>query len=279
MKGVNPRVCVCADDYALSPGVSRGILQAVVAGRISATSAMANRRDWPRAAAALKPVAGKIAVGLHLNLTLGAPLTNAPQLAPNGSLPSIKALMRAAPSRAELEAEICAQLDAFGREWGAVPDYVDGHQHVHVIAPVRDALLDALSARGLAGRVWLRDSADHITRILRRGTTLPKALGIAWIARDFAKIAAGRGFDTNDGFSGFSAFDPRQSAADGFARHLRAPGPRQLVMCHPGIVDDELAAVDPVTTTREQELAFLLSDEWPACLARADLTLGPLQSN
>ena len=45
-------------------------------------------------------------------------------------------------------------------------------------------------------------------------------------------------------------------------------------MCHPGRVDDELARLDPVTFSRETELAFLLSDRFGEALetAKARLT-------
>ena len=41
---------LCADDYGMSPGVSRGILDCARADRISAASAMVSLPDWPRAA-------------------------------------------------------------------------------------------------------------------------------------------------------------------------------------------------------------------------------------
>jgi hypothetical protein len=44
-------------------------------------------------------------------------------------------------------------------------------------------------------------------------------------------------------------------------------------MCHPGHVDDELAALDPVLVTRETELAFLLSDDFTKMLAAKDMRL------
>jgi predicted glycoside hydrolase/deacetylase ChbG (UPF0249 family) len=46
-----------------------------------------------------------------------------------------------------------------------------------------------------------------------------------------------------------------------------APGPRPLIMCHPGHADAELAAVDEVLASRELELAYLLSSEFMADLA------------
>ena len=47
-------------------------------------------------------------------------------------------------------------------------------------------------------------------------------------------------------------------------------------MCHPGHVDEELRKLDPVTITREQELAFLLSTRLPEMLEKRGLRLGRL---
>jgi hypothetical protein len=44
-------------------------------------------------------------------------------------------------------------------------------------------------------------------------------------------------------------------------------------MCHPGFVDDELRRLDPLTTLREREYAYLASDGLPAALAAKGLAL------
>ena len=87
---------------------------------------------------------------------------------------------------------------------------------------------------------------------------------------------ARRGFVTNDGFAGFSAFDPAHDYAADFARYLRAPGRRHLIMCHPGTCDEELVAADPVTLSRERELSFLLSPAFTAMLDRKRARLARL---
>ena len=38
-------------------------------------------------------------------------------------------------------------------------------------------------------------------------------------------------------------------------------------MCHPGFVDAELERLDPLTTQREREYAYLAGDAFPACCA------------
>lgn len=271
------RFTLCADDFALSPAVSRGICEALGAGRLSATSAMTNRPHWRWAARELGHFSARAEVGLHLNLTVGSPLSAMPHLAPGGELPNLRKLIRASLRRslpqAEVRGEIARQLDAFEEALGTPPDFVDGHQHVQVLPLVRDCLIEELAARKLAGRTWLRDSSDALSRILARRVEIGKAVTVAGLGRGFARAAANAGFAINDGFAGYSSFAPDRDYGTDFARYIVAPGGWHLVMCHPGRVDEALALVDPVTTARERELAFLLSPRFNDVLAAADATL------
>jgi predicted glycoside hydrolase/deacetylase ChbG (UPF0249 family) len=272
--------CLCADDYALSPGISRGILEALGAGRLSATSVMTTRPFWPKDAHELRQFKTEADIGLHLNLTLGSPLGDMPAFAATGRLPGISPVLTAAwrneLPEAEIGQEISRQLDGICEHFDAAPAFVDGHQHVQVLPQIRSQLFACLDKKGFSGKLWLRDSSDRPWRILRRGVELTKALGIAWLGSGFATEASARGFATNDGFSGFSAFDPAHDFAADFGRYLRAPGRRHLIMCHPGICDEELVAADPVTLSRERELSFLLSPAFTAMLARKGARLARL---
>ena len=73
----------CADDFALSPGVSRGILEAVAAGRLTATSVMTSS-SGRRGACCFRLSEGAVDIGLHFNLTLGPPLSAMAKFAPSG---------------------------------------------------------------------------------------------------------------------------------------------------------------------------------------------------
>lgn len=268
---------LCADDYAMTKAVSAGIRQALRAGRLSATSVLTTRPGWPAAARALGELNPRACVGLHLDLTLGPPLGPMPAFAPAGQFPRLERVVAAAVRRdlpiGDIRGEIARQLDRFEAEFGASPDFIDGHQHVHALPGVRRALFDVLETRAIARRPWLRDPADRASRILLRGVQAFKANIVAALSHGFAGQARARGFCVNEGFSGFSSFDPARDYARDFGRYLAAPGPRHLVMCHPGAVDSELESLDPATHSRPRELAFLLSDRFPKTLIEMGTSL------
>jgi chitin disaccharide deacetylase len=272
-------VILCADDFGLADGVSRGIVELAEMGRLSATGAMTNMPGWRRMARSLMPPRDRIAVGLHLNFTAGTPLGPMPRLAPLGAFPALKDLLPKALKRqlpdSEIAEEISRQIEAFEEALGHAPAFVDGHQHVHVLPAIRPALIQALNARGYAGRVWLRDPSDKAMAILRRPIGRSKALIVKSLARGFARSAHAAGFRTNKGFSGFAPLDLSVPAARVFEEAFSKLGAHPLVMCHPGYVDDELRALDPALQSRVEELNYLKSDAFRDLLEQRGLRLVP----
>lgn len=282
---VKPRISlvVCADDYALTPGVSRAIRELIAAGRISATSAMTVCPWWTEEAAALSEVAGAADIGLHLTLTDQTPLGAMPTLAPAGRLPAVDRLVRASllgrlPA-VEIEAEIERQLVAFVEAWKRPPAHVDGHHHVHQLPGVRGALFRVLERLKFARLPYLRSCHETPARIFARGVVPSKALIISTLGLNFARSAQRRGFVLNDGFSG--AYDlgaAGQPIGALFARFVRDLGPHPLAMCHPGYSDAALADLDPMTGQRDVERAFLAGDEWPRVLEAAGVVVAPFSA-
>lgn len=254
---------LCADDFALTKGVSRSILALLEAGKLSAAGAMTNRPHWKPFAREFMGHRDRADLGVHLNLTCAAPLGAMPRLAVGGELPPLSAVARGALAsaavRREIRTEIDRQLDAFEDAASTAPAFLDGHQHVHVLPGVRGAVLEALHRRYPAGSVYLRDPADSARAIRARGVGVGKALVIANLARGLRGAAGRRGIPVNRGFSGVSPFDATRDFSVDLARFLIAPGPAHLVMCHPGFVDDELARLDPVILTRPVEHDALMS--------------------
>ena len=264
-----------ADDYALTDGVSRAICELLDKGRLSGTGAMTNQPGWPSLAPALQPFFDKRDLGLHLTLTLGAPLGNMPKLAADGVLPTLGKILSGALSgqlsRNEIAEEIIRQIGAFEDHTGRLPDFIDGHQHVHVLPTVRAALFEAIERYRSGWRPWLRVPADRFGAIMARGTTVGKSLFIALLGQGFAASARKRGFPVNDSFSGVSDFKADGSFADDFRRYLLVAGRRHLVMCHPGHSDEALAALDPVTKARDEECAFLNSDAFDTLMTSMNM--------
>ncbi len=270
-------IVVCADDYGLAPGVSDAIAELIAAGRLSATSCMSLRPDWRHAAGALRALvaAAPADVGLHLTLTDHRPLGPAAGLARAGRLPPLAALLPRALARrlppAAIAEEVRAQLAAFEVAWGGPPDHVDGHQHVHVLPGVREALVAELRRRYPAGRVWVRDCWEPPARCLRRGGGAAKALFIGALGFALHRQLRAAAIPANAGFSGLHDFSAARPFGPKMRRFLAAAGPRPLVHVHPGRVDAVLAGCDALTTPREAELAYLASDEFAADLAAAGL--------
>lgn len=269
------RFVLTADDYAMTPAVTRGILILLESGRISATGAMTNRPHWREAARELRAFEGRADLGVHINLTCGAPLTAAAGLARQGSLPGLGSLLGRGLAgllpQAAVEAEIAAQLAEFEDAMGRMPDFVDGHQHVHAMPGVRRAFLAVLARRYPGAKPYIRDAADTFGAIRARGRHARKALIVANLARPFGNRMRASGFRLNEGFSGFSAFDPQADYGTDFSGYLIAPGKAHLVMCHPGEVDDELRALDPATESRPREIAYFRSVRFDEACAAAGM--------
>lgn len=232
-------MALCADDYALTPRVSAGILDLAHAGRISAVSCMTASPLWPELGPLLKTVADRVDVGLHLTLVDEVPLSDMPRLAPRGRLPSVgqliaKSYLRQLPHN-EIARETDAQIAAFVKVLGRLPSHIDGHLHTHVLPTIREIVFSA--AERMSPRPWLRSVTDPAAS--KRPAAF-KATFLSTLGRRFAREARRRGFATNEGFSGFYDFASGDYAA-AFPSFLRNMGPRHLILCHPGQDGDDAA--------------------------------------
>lgn len=265
-RGVRDIILV-ADDFAMSGGVTAGIESLARHGRISATSAIVTLPRWRQDGPRLGALRDRIAIGLHINLTLGRPLGAMPLLAPDGTFvgldPLLRAALRGKLDREEIAAEIGRQLDEFERITGFPPDIVDGHQHVHALPLVRDGLIAALQRRfaGKSVRPLVRVPSDNIVAILKRRRAVAKAVSLTLLSLRFRTKLERAGYPYNDSFAGVSSFSDRLDTVAAEIRVARrAASEFHLVMCHPGVPSDELARIDPVVERRSVELALLGRD-------------------
>lgn len=264
-------LALCADDFGHSAAVDRAILRLAARGRLSEVSCMVNMPAWAAdagALAALSAVAdGRLRLGLHFNLTEGAPLS--PALArlwprpPTLSRLIARAHLRRLPLAA-LEAELQAQFAAFERFSGHAPSHIDGHQHVHALPGLRDLILRAVAVRpGLRVRHTghVGGPAFGLKRLLIAGT------GGAALGRRLEALER----QANDKLLGVYDFAARDYRGL-MQRWLAAlPARGGLVLCHPG--EPGGAPDDPIAAARIRELAYLDSDDFAADLAAADVRL------
>jgi hypothetical protein len=164
--------------------------------------------------------------------------------------------------------EIATQLRAFIDTFGRPPDFLDGHQHVHLFPQVRDAFLKVV-AQG-APDAWVRQCGRA-----RPGRRLHdrKALTLDILSVGFRRKAKRLGIAANPAFAGTYVFNARAKFAKLFLRFLSGLPDGGLIMCHPGFVDAELKALDSLTTLREHEFAFFNSDAFPKLLAEHGVAL------
>jgi predicted glycoside hydrolase/deacetylase ChbG (UPF0249 family) len=267
------RIWLCADDYGISPAVSGAIRDLMARARINATSVMVTAPTFSHAeAAALREAAGdRAAIGLHLTLT-GPFRPHGHGFAPlrHGAFLPLAAMARRALSRsltpALLDAEIAGQFAAFRSAFGRAPDYVDGHQHIHVFPQISEALLRV--TKHAAPHAWLRQCGRAVRKTLE-----PKALVLDGLSRRFRRLAAEHGLRTNPAFAGSYAFRARADYAKLFPGFLDGLSDGSVVMCHPGMVDAELARLDPLTHLREREYGYFLGDAFPRLLAERGVAL------
>lgn len=227
------RLILCSDDFAYSPAISAVIVDLAHAGKINAISCMTVMPSWAEDARLLADLPAHVEIGLHVTLTEETPRTAMPRYAPDGHMPRIDPLSRAAARWRipldEVALELAAQFDAFFTALRRPPDFVDGHQHAHALPGIRDLVLAETAGR--APRAWVRDCNDAPSALLRRPFA-GKAIGSAWHCRGLGQDAAALGLRTNRSFAGH--YDFRSDFEALFPRFLKKPGTTHLVMCHPG---------------------------------------------
>jgi predicted glycoside hydrolase/deacetylase ChbG (UPF0249 family) len=230
---------VNADDFGYFDQVSVGILEAAERGVVTATGVMANGPALRRHVDRLKGIPG-LSCGIHLNATLGRPLT--PQMrqvlsSSHGEFPGAAALLARLLSGGipwdtlieEWQAQIqhCIQL-------GIRPAFVNSHEHVHMLPTLYRRV------RALAATFGIR----HV-----------RAPGVEWSPRRSpGALARGAAFALLRAFAGRAVtHEPRllgvlpsgrlDLAYCKWAFGRLVPGSYEL-MCHPGHADPQ-ARSDP----------------------------------
>ena len=267
---------VNADDLGWTAGVNRGIAEAHRHGIVTSASLLANGVAFA-GGVELARANPRLSVGVHLNLSDGAPVAGreaAPSLVDEtGDLAGgpeswlLKIAMRGLPA-AEVEKEWGAQINKV-RDAGVAVTHLDGHKHVHMLPGLFEIALRLAKRNGI-GAIRVSHEASSLRTALSAGADLRasavlkqgvQARGLKLLARDAREKAERAGISTSDYFCGIA--QTGELTKEGVARLLRnLPEGTTELMCHPGHVDEELRATSTrLQGSREKEVEILTDPE------------------
>lgn len=256
---------ISADDYAQSADIDAGILALVAQARLTAFSCLTLSPRWPIAAKLITgEIQNKADVGLHLDFTQYAQPARQPL-----SVLIVRSLCHSLSAQA-IHRSISNQLDRFEDVLGAAPDYIDGHQHVHQLPQIRQALLYIITRRYAGKLPWLR-----ISRPPGNGFK-PLILNLLG-AHQLRKSALKSRLRHSDSLLGVYGFDGEdENYWSRLAVWLQAAKEHDgicALMCHPALPGDFSTenSHDPIYNARLKEYHVLASPEFPRLLAEYDM--------
>jgi hopanoid biosynthesis associated protein HpnK len=268
------RLIINADDFGLTAGVNRAILEAHEHGVVTSATLMANGQAFEDAIALAQSRPG-LGVGCHVVLVDGASLldeTAVRSLLDRGGnrfghprfregitrFGALALLGRLAEN--EIEAEATAQIRKL-QTAGITVTHLDSHKHTHLFPRVLRPLLRAAASCGVKA---IRNPFERIQgsqlaaspSLWRRWTEV----GILRsLARQFREAVQQAGISTPDGTLAIAATGSLNERLLRLMVENLPDGTWELV-CHPGYNDADLRRVHTrLRASREQELRILTS--------------------
>jgi chitin disaccharide deacetylase len=174
---------VNADDFGMSAGVNRAIIEAHCRGIVTSTSLMVR---WEAAVEAVSLSRERPRLGLGLHIDLGEWAYR------DGNW---NALYEVVPlnDRTEVTAEVTRQLDLFRSLTGRNPTHLDSHQHVHREEPVKSIMIELARQNSIP----LRHFSQVVTYCgafygqTATGEPYPEAITPAALIRVLAELSPG----------------------------------------------------------------------------------------
>jgi len=264
------RLIVNADDLGSGSAMDRGIFRAFRDGIVTSASLLANGPSF--AEAAREALAAGLAVGVHLNLSEGRPLsgevrglTTASGEFP-GKVKSRRRLLQGAVDSQDIRAEFTAQIRRVF-DAGLRPDHLDTHQHVILFPEVTQTALEIARRFGIAA-ARLPQPAEPAGNDPQ--DTLGEELALyRRLAPPASRAFAAAGIVSPDGLWGMPFLDRLDERALGAILHDLPHGTWEL-MVHPGGHDPSHPFATPA---RETETAALTSPAIRALVGELGLAL------
>jgi hopanoid biosynthesis associated protein HpnK len=277
------RLIVNADDFGLTAGVNRAIVEGNRTGVVTSATLMANAQA-SAGAIELAKAQPELKIGCHVVLIDGAPITaNLPTLT-NGSshfLSSLKkfavAAVRGQIAPEEIQREVEAQIRKIQVN-GVTLTHVDSHKHTHMFPHVLRPVLRAAKACGIRA---IRNPFEPLRSwpgitVFRTPALWLRSAGVMvfqMFASEFRRALNEEGMVSTDGTVGIAVTGLLDQQKLLCILEAIPDGTWELV-CHPGYADADLrAAGTRLTKSREVELSALTSVETRNALLRNQIQL------
>lgn len=125
------KLIVNADDFGLSPGVNKGIIETYLNGILSSTTLMVNQ-PYAKHAVELYKNYNNLGLGIHLTFDKGKSLYGISSLTDDeGNFKKYPLLLKSA-KKDDFINEIEAQIYKFKELCGKMPTHMDSHHHIHI---------------------------------------------------------------------------------------------------------------------------------------------------
>lgn len=282
------RLIINADDFGLTSGINRAIVEAHQRGVVTAATLMANGRAFEEAAK-LAPTVPQLSVGCHVVLVDGEPLLPAPQIptlvAADGPRQHFRnsiaevaaAALRGRIDPAQVEAEATAQMRKL-QSSGLTLSHFDTHKHAHMFPAILRPLLRAARACGVRA---LRNpfapmkplAFAHLLRRPRLWKRYSEVTALRRLLDNFRSAVQEEQMLTTDGTFGIVATGALDGQLFEAIVGSISEGTWEFV-CHPGYNDAELDSVRTrLRQSRAQELRVLTSEAARQALQRHGVEL------
>ncbi|MDP0588905.1 MAG: ChbG/HpnK family deacetylase [Candidatus Endonucleobacter bathymodioli] len=246
------QISLCADDFAITPAVSKAILSLVNKNAIQAVSCMVTMPNWQIDASHLQEYYGQIDIGLHLNFTENTGLTSSYKT----GFPSLAKILIMSHFRVlnynQLLEEIHAQVNCFINTLGRYPDFIDGHQHVHHLPQIRKALLTVMKEKLPPDSTWVRSVSPLVYQKKSLKSIIIEGSG----ALSLRGALARSGYNTNTSFAGVYSLSPKESFRPLMQLWLRHLSDGGLIMCHPGEIDRDNGCSEKLEHADARQIEF-----------------------
>ena len=279
-------VTLSADDFGLSPGVSKGIIQLAEKQRISATSVMVVYENWEKDAQALFNFKDHIDIGLHLVLTDAIPLSPPEKI---GSLISsdnrflkVRYLINHAYLRKIVSHDVInefnLQYQRFIDFFNFEPDFIDSHHNTHQYPLIRKTFIDFMYDRSFEKTPYVRNTAVSFKKIFNNKSDFLKSFFISLPGSSFKKLAIKSSLSTNNDFWGIYDLNRSERFEEKMINFLKnIERENGIIMVHPGFSDNLLAKRDVFCGGREDEYNFLASSSFLDLLSESKIKLTRFQ--